>query len=118
MRYEVNLGKKFKKDFKRLWKKYRSLDKDLEKLIDSLEQDPTQGADLGNNLHKVRMAISAKGKGKSHGARVITYTALVSVDEGTVTLLTLYDKSEQDSIGQKEINELLAELKEENEGEE
>lgn len=112
MKYEISLSKRFKKEFKRLFKKYHSLDNDLERLINSLEQNPAQGADLGNNLRKVRMAISAKGKGKSHGARVITYTALINVDEGTVTLLTLYDKAEQDSIGPKEIETLLAELKE------
>ena len=112
MKYEINLSKRFRKEFKRLFKKYHSLDYDLERLINSLEQNPAQGADLGNNLRKVRMAISAKGKGKSHGARVITYTALINVDEGTVTLLTLYDKAEQDSIGPKEIETLLAELKE------
>lgn len=112
MKYEINLSKRFRKEFKRLFKKYHSLDNDLERLINSLEQNPAQGADLGNNLRKVRMAISAKGKGKSHGARVITYTVLINVDEGTVTLLTLYDKAEQDSIGPKEIETLLAELKE------
>lgn len=112
MKYEINLSKRFRKEFKRLFKKYHSLDNDLERLINSLEQNPAQGADLGNNLRKVRMAISAKGKGKSHGARVITCTALINVDEGTVTLLTLYDKAEQDSIGPKEIETLLAELKE------
>ncbi len=115
MKYDIKLGKKFKKDFKRLWKKYRSLDCDLEKLIDSLEENPAQGADLGNNVRKVRMAISAKGKGKSHGARVITYTALVDTARGTVTLLTLYDKAEQDSITPQEIDALLAELKAEEE---
>lgn len=113
MKYEINLSKRFRKEFKRLFKKYHSLDNDLERLINSLEQNPAQGADLGNNLRKVRMAISAKGKGKSHGARVITYTALINVDEGTVTLLTLYDKAEQDSIGPQEIEALLAELNEE-----
>lgn len=42
------------------------------------------------------MAIASKGKGKSHGARVITYTeAIVCADnEGTVILLTIYDKAD------------------------
>lgn len=56
------------------------------------------------------MAISDKGKGKSHGARIITYTAIVSVEEGIITLLTIYDKAEQDSITHQEITDLLKEL--------
>ncbi|WP_288738383.1 type II toxin-antitoxin system RelE/ParE family toxin [uncultured Parabacteroides sp.] len=71
MKYEIELGSKFKHSFKRLRKKYHSLDKDLESLVTELVQNPTVGADLGNGVRKVRMAISDKGKGKSHGARVI-----------------------------------------------
>lgn len=75
-----------------------------------LECDPAVGADLGNGVRKVRMAIRAKGKGKSHGARVITHTAVISVREGVVTLLAIYDKAEQSTITSKEIEQLLREL--------
>ena len=87
MNYEVKLGDKFKQAFKRLRKKYKSLDNDLEKLITVLEHTPALGADLGHGVRKVRLAISSKGKGKSHGARVITHTAIISVENGVVTLL-------------------------------
>lgn len=53
------------------------------------------------------MAITDKGKGKSGGARVITYTVEVDEDTGRVTLLTIYDKNERDSILQNEIDELM-----------
>ena len=53
------------------------------------------------------MAITDKGKGKSGGARVITYTVEVDEDTGRVTLLTIYDKNERDSISQNEIDELM-----------
>lgn len=112
MNYEVELGSKFKQAFKRLRKKYRSLDKDLEQLIAELKQNPTMGADLGNGIHKVRMAISDKGKGKSHGARVITHTAIISVEEGVITLITLYDKAEQSTITPQEIARILKETEE------
>ncbi len=110
MKYEVKLSGSFKKAFKRLWKKYRSLDFDLEELITELEQNPETGTNLGNGIRKVRMAISSKGKGKSHGARVITHTAFVSVEEGVITLLTLYDKAEQTTITEKEISLLIKQL--------
>lgn len=110
MKYEVELGTRFKQAFKRLSKKYHSLDKDLESFIDELEKNPMTGSDLGHGVRKVRMAISDKGKGKSHGARVITHTAIINVEEGVITLLTIYDKGEQDSISNKEIAQLVKEL--------
>lgn len=51
---------------------------DFAGLLESLRREPQQGVDLGRGLHKVRMAISSKGKGKSGGARVITLTVLIS----------------------------------------
>ncbi|WP_299514691.1 type II toxin-antitoxin system RelE/ParE family toxin [Mucilaginibacter sp.] len=50
------------------------------------------------------MAISSKGKGKSGGARVITCFKIV---HNTVFLLTIFDKSEHESISDKELKELL-----------
>lgn len=96
----------FKRAFKRLCKRYRSLPDDVRSLVQSLRNDPLQGVDLGNGLRKVRMAISSKNKGKSGGARVITYAVLLE-KEGRLTLLTLYDKSEQETISQQELTALL-----------
>lgn len=110
MNYSIETLPHFDKQLKRLAKKYKSLKEDLGKLVDLLRENPAIGADLGNGVRKVRMAISAKGKGKSHGARVITHTAIVSVEDGVVTLLAIYDKAEQDSITSKEIEQLLKEL--------
>ena len=52
------------KELKRLAKRYRSLKQDIAKLGASLQENPYQGADLGNGLRKVRMSITSKGKGK------------------------------------------------------
>ena len=82
----------------------------MQELTNALRSDPAVGANLGNGVRKVRMAIRAKGKGKSHGARVITHTAVISVREGVVTLLAIYDKAEQSTITSKEIEQLLREL--------
>lgn len=67
----IVLTKSFKRAFKRLNKKYYSLDNDLEKLLDSLEENPLQRDELGQDCFKVRMAIESKNKGKSGGSRVI-----------------------------------------------
>lgn len=110
MNYSIDTLPSFDKKLKKLAKKYKSLKNDLQELIKELLQNPSTGADLGNGIHKVRMAISDKGKGKSHGARVITHTAIISIEEGVITLLAIYDKAEQDTITDKEIANLLKEL--------
>ena len=98
MNYSIDTLPSFDKKVKKLAKKYKSLKSDLRELVKELVQNPTVGVDLGNGVHKVRMAISDKGKGKSHGARVITYTTIISVEEGVITLLAIYDKAEQSTI--------------------
>jgi hypothetical protein len=59
---------------------------------------------ITKNCYKIRMSITSKGKGKSGGARVITY--VVTPDE-TIFLLSIYDKSEQVSISNKELTDLI-----------
>ncbi|MDF9831589.1 type II toxin-antitoxin system RelE/ParE family toxin [Parabacteroides sp. PF5-6] len=107
MNYEIKSSRRFKKEIKRLTKKYRNIGKDYEALLDKLEQNPAIGIDLGGGVRKIRMPISDKGKGKSHGARVITYTVIINEENGVITLLTIYDKAEQVTITPQEIARLL-----------
>lgn len=105
----IVLGEEFKRQFRRLAKKYRSLPADLAQLKLELEQNPYLGDDLGNGKHKVRMAIASKAKGKRGGARVITYELTLS-EEGEVlelVLLTIYDKSEMENISDDFLSSLL-----------
>ena len=44
------------------------------------------------------MAILSKGKGKSGGARVITYVVTLEDDSYKVRLLTIYDKNEIENV--------------------
>lgn len=66
-----------------------------------------QEVGLGQGIRKVRMAITSKGKGKSGGARVITYNVIVAAYDTQIKLLTIYDKSEKSTITDAEIQELL-----------
>ena len=75
--------------------KYVSIYQDIGILISELELTPQTGKPLGKNLYKVRMALSNKGKGKSGGARIITYVLLKN---DSVYLAAIYDKSEQSTI--------------------
>lgn len=66
--------------------------------------NPATGVFIGNNCYKIRLAIGSKGKGKSGGARIITYLYLESE---LVYLLTIYDKSEKESLKPNELKEMI-----------
>ena len=102
--FRVTPTLKFEKEIKRLSKKYPSLKKEYVALIKSLRQNPTQGQPLGNNCYKVRVAIASKGVGKSGGARVITF---VTFADEELFLVTIYDKSEHESVSDKEISKRI-----------
>ena len=104
MSYNVLTIPPFDKQLKRLAKKYPSLKNEFATLLDSLEQEPQQGTNLGNNCYKIRIAIASKAKGKSGGARVITN---IVIADDTVFLIAIYDKSEKDNLTDKELKELL-----------
>ena len=108
MNYKIATTDDFERNFKRLFKKYRSLKNDLTGLVKELRKNPTLGDDLGSNTRKVRMTIASKNKGKSGGARIITCNVLVDTEHTKIYLLTIYDKSEQDSISKIEIEHLKA----------
>ncbi len=108
MQYKTKIATTFKKEFKRLYKRYPSLEQDVKNLREEILAHPTTiGTDLGSGLRKIRMRITSKGRGKSGGARVITFTVVVTTDASDIYFLYLYDKSERDSITQAEIEALL-----------
>lgn len=104
MSYNISLTERFEKESKRLAKKYPSFKADLIKLMNELEEKPFQGDKLGKSCYKIRLNIESKRKGKAGGARVITY---VHVAEEDVFLLTIYDKSDRESLDKGELEEIL-----------
>ena len=100
MSYSVEVTSFFENQIKRLSKKYPSIKIEFAELISTLKENPVQGKNLGNNCYKIRLAIASKGKGKSGGARVITYVQIVHTK---VYLLSIYDKSEQSDIKEKDL---------------
>ena len=60
MSYSVIPIEKFKKEAKRLIKKYPSLKKELYELNTLLMADPRSGTSLGNNAYKIRIPIKSK----------------------------------------------------------
>jgi|SRR5690606_1718798 len=109
MSYSVIALPRFFKDLKKLSKKYSSIKKDMAVLLDSLKKVPDQGTPLGKNCYKIRLAITSKGKGKSGGARIITY---IQISGSTVFLLSIYDKTDKVNLTKKELEELLESIPE------
>jgi len=104
MNYSVKTIPKFEKELKKLVKKYPSLKSEFIEIVRSLKENPEQGTPIGKSCYKIRIAISSKGKGKSGGARIITYLVISDV---TVYLLSIYDKSEKENLSDNELTILL-----------
>ena len=94
----VSVSDDFAREAKRLAKKYRSFKNDYAEFLKSIKENPLQGDEITKNIRKIRMAIGSKGKGKSGGARVITFNILTDVQNGQVVLLLIYDKEDASSV--------------------
>ena len=108
MSYSIQLSPNFNHEAKKLIKKYPSLKNELAQLFKILEENPRFGLPLGNDIYKIRLAIASKGKGKSGGARVMSF---VKVQDSVVLLFSIYNKGEQNNISDDEIEDLLKEYK-------
>ncbi|MET4080605.1 hypothetical protein ABIB40_000549 [Pedobacter sp. UYP30] len=107
MSYNIEVTAYFGKQLKRLAKKFPSLKNEYADLINVLKENPEQGINLGNKCYKIRLSIASKQKGKSGGARVITH---IKVAETTIYFLSIYDKSEQSDITDKELDNWLRDI--------
>ncbi|MEO8085767.1 MAG: type II toxin-antitoxin system RelE/ParE family toxin [Bacteroidota bacterium] len=107
MSYNVKSLAVFERQAKGLIKKYPSLKKEILELVNSLKENPKQGSPIGNHCYKIRLAIASKGKGKSGGARVITYLKIL---HSTVFLLSIFDKSEKETISDKDLASLIKDI--------
>lgn len=110
MNFEIITTADVDRAIKRLSKKYKGFDEDIKAFREGLKANPHQGVEIAPHIHKVRMAITAKGKGKAGGARVITFDALVSEQGGKLYLLFIYDKAEASNIKMNVIKAIIKEL--------
>ncbi|MEN0046406.1 MAG: type II toxin-antitoxin system RelE/ParE family toxin [Bacteroidota bacterium] len=110
MSCDIIYTKEFAKDVKRMYKKYRSLKEDLNELEHELMENPYAGTRISDDFYKIRLAIKSKGKGKSGGGRVVYHIDAKIVEEDNhveITLLKLYDKSDQESVSTSEVKDML-----------
>ena len=112
MSSKVVVTPNFQREAKKLNKKYHSLKKELNELVESLEKDPLQGTLISENVYKIRLSIKNKGKGKSAGARIITYLHIEETEDNEqfVYLISIYDKSDYENISDNFIRQMIDEI--------
>lgn len=111
MRVTFDYLPEFERGAKALRKKYPSFESDYDTFLDELEKNPFSGESLGQHTYKCRMAIASKGKGKSGGARVITYNLQKQGDdEVLITLMAIYDKSDMENVSDAYLRSLVQEI--------
>ena len=106
----VSVSDDFAKEAKRLAKKYPSFKQDYKDFLLSIKNNPLQGDEITKNIRKIRMAIKAKGKGKSGGARVITFNILTDIENGQVVFLLLYDKEDASTVKVNVVKQLVRDM--------
>jgi len=104
MKLKIISLRSFKKDVKKLYRKYKNIADDLKKLEALLLKDPKKGIELGNNCYKIRLANSSIPTGKRGGFRVIYYFLH---GNHTAYLMTIYSKKDLDNISDEKIQNIL-----------
>lgn len=98
----------FKRQLKRLGRKYRHIQSDISPVIDQLTQGDTPGEqvpDLDYTIYKARIRNTDAKRGKSGGYRII-YHLLTNSD---CMLIAIYSKSKRVDISASEIKEIISE---------
>lgn len=103
----VLFSSEFKRTVKPLAKKYHTLKSNIDQLAADLVQDPYLGESYGSNIYKIRLADESKGKGKSGGFRIMYYLSIQTENGIDILLITIFDKSEKDTIKKKDAEQLL-----------
>ena len=94
----------FKKEVKKLAKRYKQISLDLKNLQSRLVDDPKAGISVGGNCYKIRLANSSVPVGKSGGFRVVYYY----IDQNnTVYLMSIYSKNDYESISESTLQAIL-----------
>ncbi len=99
----------FRRSVKNLRKKYPRIQQDVQPLIERLAGGETPGnlvPSTGNAVYKVRLPNRDAQRGKSGGYRVMYYLQT----KERIILLTMYAKSDQTDISAGTIQDLIADL--------
>ncbi|MEB3356017.1 MAG: type II toxin-antitoxin system RelE/ParE family toxin [Synechococcales bacterium] len=98
----------FQRNIRKLTKKYRSIQEDVQPIIEQLQQGVFLGdriPEVGYEVFKLRIRNRDAQRGKSGGYRLIYYLKTVN----RIILLTIYSKSEQADIQADAIKQIISE---------
>ncbi len=104
----VGFSQIFKRDLKRLIKKYHHIENDINPFLETLKNGETPGDQIpgiGYPVYKERLPNRDSQSGQSGGYRVIYYLRTAT----EVLILTIYVKSEQSDIALERIRSIIAE---------
>ncbi|MGJ3246841.1 MAG: type II toxin-antitoxin system RelE/ParE family toxin [Elainellaceae cyanobacterium] len=105
---QVEASPTFQRNIRKLIKKYRSIQADIQPIIEQLQQGIFLGdriPDIGYEVFKLRIRNRDAQRGKSGGYRIIY--SLKS--RNNIILLTIYSKSEQADIKAEDIRQIIEE---------
>jgi len=102
--YTIDL---FDKRYKKFVKKFPTLKEELELLEEQLLKNPKMGVHLTANIYKIRVSNKDNQRGKSGGFRVITYLIEETENCIEINLLTIYDKSEEETISKSALLKIV-----------
>ncbi len=109
---QVKATLRFQRNLRKLAKKYFNIRKDIQPVIKQLQQGEILGdriPKIGYEVFKLRVRNSDIQKGKSGGYRLIYYLKTPQ----SITLLTIYSKSQQANIAADDIQSIISEYESE-----
>ena len=102
----IKYSDNFLKEAKKLSKKFKLLKQDLQDAVQEIVSQQDLGVYIGYSLYKKRIKNSSIPTGKSGGFRIIIYKKL----ESSTVLISIYAKTNQDTISDDELKSLVKEF--------
>lgn len=96
--------RRFATEFKKLLKKYHHAEDGFDSFVADFAKNHQVSKTIKANIYKARIKNSDKTKGKSAGYRVYYYV----VQDDCTYFLTIYDKSEKESIDESVLDEIIS----------
>lgn len=109
MQIRFNFARGFLKDVRRLRKRYRFIEDDINALKEEMRHQGYRGALLSGYeapVYKVRLANRSARRGKSGGFRAV----YCFIDEGTILFVHIYSKTDQNDASAREVNERIRDI--------
>ena len=94
----------FYKSIKKLQKKYRNINSDIDNFLKNIKNHNDLGISLGGGIYKVRLTNSDVSRGKSGGYRLLTYLQII---DNKITLIYIYSKSDLENLTEQEVDEMI-----------